>query len=93
MLFNIKFEIGLVVKELYFLIHDINNKCLFKNDLDISKKNEPLIILNDTLEGECSYSRELDLYYDSHKFKIDNPQISRLVTIKFKVEKNMDRSV
>lgn len=91
--FNIKFEIGLVVKELYFLIHDINNKCLFKNDLDISKKNEPLIILNDTLEGECSYSRELDLYYDSHKFKIDNPQISRLVTIKFKVEKNMDRSV
>lgn len=83
---NLKFEKGLTVKYLNFIVADINNKILIEKELNMPSRNIPTTIIHDGFEGECSYSRENSLYYDTYKFKISNPQIHRSIKMKFKVD-------
>ncbi len=83
---NLKLEKGIIIKELNFIITDINSKILIEKELNIPSENIPPTVIYDGFEGECSYSRENGLYYDTHKFKVTNPQIHRSIKTKFKVD-------
>lgn len=84
--FNMKLERGISIKDLEFRILDQNNINLLNKKLDISNTNIYPFVLFDNIEGKCLYSREHGLYYDYHKFIINNVQMSRLIGTKFKVE-------
>lgn len=82
---NLKFERGLFVNELSLAILDKNYSSLFNTPLDISNENIYPSIVFDNIEGKCIYSRENGLYYDVHKFIINNIQTNRIVEARFKV--------
>lgn len=83
--FNLKLERGVSIKELNLEILSQNNISLLSKKLDISNANIYPYVLFDNIKGKCLYSRENGLYYDTHRFIINNVQTNRLIGTKFKV--------
>ena len=83
---NLKFEKGLVIKDLYFIICDINNNVLFEQKLKTFFKIITDTKICDGYQGECSYSRDKSLHYDIHRFKINFPQLHTVIKIKYKFD-------
>ncbi len=84
--FNLKFERGIYINELFFDILNKNSESLFSTTVDIPIENIYPNIIFDNIEGKCIYSRESGLYYDSHRFIINNVQTNNIVQARFKVE-------
>ncbi len=82
----LKFEKGVIVKDLFFIIEDIDNKILIEKELNVPSMNIPSTMIYDGFEGEISYSRENGIYYDIHKFMVNNPQTYRSIKAKFRVD-------